>query len=552
MKKLTKVSLSVAAVAATVVAGAGVVSAWGPARASFTMEKPANYVTFNSITNNVIGDEHYFVSASEYTGDASKNNYSDNTIVEEGKEYVVRMYVHNNAASDLGLVAENVRAYVILPTDTASEITVSGKIYSSNAKPNTVWDETTFKSKNGKKFSLAYIDGTAKYYNIDKNGKTRTFSLDQLNDGNDLFTSKGHLLGYDQMDGKIPGCNEYSGYLTFHVTPKFVEEAKPELEIQKEVKIRGTDAAYAEQVTAKAGDTIRYRIYVKNIGNAVVNNLVVRDILPAGLTYVKGSTQLVNTAHKDGITLSDNIVNNGVNLGSYAAGASAYIYFNATVDQAVGEKCDKSTLHNNAQTYATEVPTPKEDGADVLVNGKVCNENFTINKMVQIKGGNSWAENITVKAGDTVRYRIQFKNTGNAELKNVAIRDILPANISYVKGSTVVDGKTVGDGIITAEGIKIGNVAKGAEVTVYFYATVNAALADNCNDSTLTNIVKGKYNDDPKTEKSDTAKVSVNGKVCTTPDLPKTGAASIVTGIIGATAVATTAGYYIISRKKLN
>lgn len=552
MKKLTKVSLSVAAVAASVVAGAGVVSAWGPARASFTMEKPANYVTFNSITNNVIGDEHYFVSASEYTGDASKNNYSDNTVVEEGKEYVVRIYVHNNAASNLGLVAENVRAYVILPTDTASEITVSGKIYSSNAKPNTVWDETTFKSKNGKKFSLAYIDGTAKYYNIDKNGKTRTFSLDQLNDGNDLFTSKGHLLGYDQMDGKIPGCNEYSGYLTFHVTPKFVEEAKPELEIQKEVKIRGTDAAYAEQVTAKAGDTIRYRIHVKNIGNAVVNNLVVRDILPAGLTYVKGSTQLVNNAHQSGITLSDNIVNNGINLGSYAAGADAYIYFNATVDQAVGEKCDKSTLHNNAQTYATEVPTPKEDGADVLVNGKVCNENFTINKMVQIKGGNSWAENITVKAGDTVRYRIQFKNTGNAELKNVSIRDILPANISYVKGSTVVDGKTVGDGITTADGIKIGNVANGAEVTVYFYATVNAALADNCNDSTLTNIVKGKYNDDPKTEKSDTANVSVNGKVCKTPDLPKTGATSIVTGIIGATAVATTAGYYIISRKKLN
>ncbi|MBP5634037.1 DUF11 domain-containing protein [Candidatus Saccharibacteria bacterium] len=553
MKKLTKVSLGVAAAVATITAGAGVVSAWGPARASFTMEKPANYVTFNSITNNVIGDEHYFVSASEYTGDASKNHYVDGIQVEEGKEYVVRMYVHNNAASNLGLVAKDVRAYVILPTDTASEITVSGKIYSSNANPKTVWDETTFKSKNGKKFSLAYIDGTAKYYNIDKNGKTRAFSLDELNDGNDLFTSKGHLLGFDQMDGNIPGCNEYSGYLTFHVTPKFEQEAKPELEIQKEVKIRGSSAAYSEQVTAKAGDTVRYRIHVKNIGNAVVNNLVVRDILPAGLTYVKGSTQLVNNAHKDGITLSDNIVANGINLGSYAAGADAYIYFNATVDQAVAEKCEKSTLHNNAKVSGTEVSTPKEDGADVLVDGKVCNDdpNFTINKMVQVNGG-AWAENLTVKAGDTVRYRIQFKNTGNTELKNVAIRDILPANISYVKGSTTVDGKTVGDGIITADGIMIGTVAKGATVTVYFNATVSAALADDCNDSTLTNVVKGKYNNDAKTEKSDTASVSVEGKVCKTPDLPKTGATTIVTGIAGATAVATAAGYYIISRKKLN
>jgi len=64
--------------------------------------------------------------------------------------------------------------------------------------------------------------------------------------------------------------------------------------------------------------------------------------------------------------------------------------------------------------------------------------------------------------------------------------------------------------------------------------------------------VKGKYNNDAKTEKSDTANVSVKGKICNDPEIPKTGATSIVTGIIGATAVATTAGYYIISRKKLN
>ncbi len=558
MKKLAKAGIGLAAVAAISAAGIVAVNAWGPERKTFTMEKPADYVTFNSITNNAIGDERYFVAASEYTGNSNNNVFTDNTTVEDGKEYVVRMYVHNNAGENLGLVAENVRAYVILPTDLASSITVSGKIYSSNAKPTTVWDETHFSSKNGEKFNLAYVDGSAKYYNFDQNNKLRTFSLDDLNDSNDLFTSKGRLLGYDQMDGKIPGCNNYSGYLTFHVKAQFQKVVTKDIELQKEVKILGTDT-WSEKVTAKSGDTVRYRIHAKNIGNVALENFTVRDVLPTGLTYVKGSTTVANSINPQGAPVNDGIVTEqGLNLGTYNAGAGAWIYFNATVDQAVSEKCDDSLLRNIAQSSAKTMTKTVEDTADVFVNGKICEDNFKINKTVQLNGGKEWFENVTAKAGDTVRYRIQFKNTGSTTLKNVVIRDILPNGISYKKGTTILynadntKGKKLGDGIVTANGVNIGDYAKGTEATVYFYATVSASLSDNCYDSTLTNVVKGKYNNDSKTEKSDTAKVAVKGKTCKDPDLPKTGATTIVTGIFGTAAVATAAGYYIVSRKKLN
>ena len=564
MKKIAKAGIGLAAVAAVTAAGVLAVSAWGPTdRPTYTMEHPADHVTFNSITdNNVMGDERYFVAASEYTGNGANNYFSDNTVVEEGKEYVVRMFVHNNAGSNLNLVAENVRAYVILPNSTDNSITVSGKIYSSNATPTKVWDETTFTSKDGKKFSLAYIDGTAKYYNYDKNGKLRSFSLDGLNDGNDLFTDKGHLLGYDQMDGKIPGCTEYSGYLTFHLKAQF---ENPNIEISKEVKILGTDT-WSEQVTAKSGETVRYRIHVKNTGNVALEDLTVRDILPAGLTYVKQSTTVANTLHPKGIVVEDGIISEtGINLGTYNAGAGAWIYFNAIVNDGLSDKCEKSLLHNVAQSSAKNSGKTVEDDADVMIDGKICtpeeHPNFTINKMVQLNGGKEWSENVVAKAGDKVRYRIQFKNTGDTTLKNVVIRDILPQYISYVKGSTVLynaentSGKTLADGIVTADGINIGNYAKGTEATVYFYATVDSKLKDNCVDTTHTNVVKGKYNNDNNTEKSDTAVVSVKGKVCVErkdPPLPKTGATTIVTGVFGAAGVATAAGYYIISRKKLN
>lgn len=563
MKKTTKACLGFGAVAVIAATSALVAFAWGPSRTTYTMAKPADHITFNSIVDNnkEVGDERYFVSASEYTGDASKNHWTDSTEVENGKEYVVRMYVHNNAASNLNLVAENVRAYVVLPTDTSTSITVNGKISSSNANPTTVWDQTTFKSKNGEKFNLAYVKGSAKYYNT-KDGKLRTFNLDTAN--NDLFTNKGMLLGYDKMDGKIPGCSEYSGYVTFHVKAQFA--AKPALEITKEVKILGTDT-WSEQVKAKAGETVRYRIGFKNTGNTTLKNVTIRDILPKGLTYVKGTTTIFNTAHPKGVTLSDNIItDNGMNIGDYNAGANAWIYFNATVDKAVSEKCSNSLLRNVAQASGGQ-GTAKEDTADVLVDGKVCKEehpNFTINKMVQNKGGDSWAESVKGTAGNQVRYRIQFKNTGDVELKNVVIRDVLPKGVSYVKGSTVLynaantNGKTMNDDIISDKGLNIGNYAKGTEATIYFYATISSDFADNCEGSTLTNTASGKYNNDDKTTKTDTADVTLDGKVCedkpeepvTPPELPKTGAENVLSAMVAIAGLTTATAYYIASRKK--
>ncbi|MBR3163899.1 DUF11 domain-containing protein [Candidatus Saccharibacteria bacterium] len=516
MKKIAKAGLGAATVAAVVATGAFVAFAWGPTRTTYTMAHPADHIVFNSITDNKteVGDERYFVSASPYTGNSNNNYWSDATEVENGKEYVVRMYVHNNAGANLGLVAQDVHAYAVLPTDTASQITVSGKVSykdQNGLNPAAVWDETTFKSKNGEKFNLAYVDGSAKYYNT-KDGKLRTFNLD----GNSLLTNKGAMLGYDQMDGKIPGCGAYSGYVTFHVKAQFAE--KPNLAISKEVKLLGSDN-WSESVNAKAGDTVRYRIHVTNTGNATLKNVIVRDILPTGLTYVKGSTTIVNPAHPKGVALSDNLTTDaGINIGDYAAAAGAWIYFNATVNKSVSDKCENTLLRNvaqaNAGTESGQNTGTKEDPADVTVDGKKCTEGFKIDKMVQLDGETEWHETVKAEGGQKIHYRIRFTNTGNTTLNNVVITDTLPAHLTYIKGSSKLDDKALADGVISKEGINIGSVAAGKTVALYFDVLVDESLKGSCEDSTLTNVVKGKYNNDDKTSKTDTAIVTVDGKDC--------------------------------------
>ena len=334
--------------------------AWGPSRPSFTIEKPADYITFNSITNNPVigGDEKDFVGIREVGSNA---NWTNNMKVQNGKEYYVRIYVHNNAASNLNLVAENVVAKLNVPTTTAKTVTVQGQISASNAKPNTVWDEATFSSDND--FNLAYVAGSALFEN---NGMGTTKLPDSI------VNNTGAKLGYDKLDGKIPGCFQYAGYVTVKVKAQVNQpQEKIDIDLAKTVRNKTNgEKTWVETVNAKSGDTVQFQIHAKNTGSAGIQNLVIRDILPKGLNYVAGSTKLYNTSNPKGLKVSDNVIqNSGINIGSYQPNGDAYVRFDATVSAENSlPVCGENTLTNIAQ--ASDQKIVKNDTASVKVTKK--------------------------------------------------------------------------------------------------------------------------------------------------------------------------------------
>ena len=333
--------------------------AWGPARPSFTIEKPADYITFNSITNNPVigGDEKDFVGIREVGSNAK---WTNNMKVQNGKEYYVRMYVHNNAASNLNLVAENVVAKLNVPTTTAKNVTVQGQISASNAKPNTVWDEATFSSDND--FNLAYVDGSALFEN---NGMGTTKLPDSI------VNNTGAKLGYDKLDGKIPGCFQYAGYVTVKVKAQVSQPQEKNIDLAKTVRNKTNgEKSWVETANAKSGDTVQFQIHAKNTGSAGIQNLVIRDILPKGLNYVAGSTKLYNTSNPKGLKVSDNVIqNSGINIGSYQPNGDAYVRFDATVSAENSlPVCGDNTLTNIAQ--ASDQKIVKNDTASVKVTKK--------------------------------------------------------------------------------------------------------------------------------------------------------------------------------------
>jgi uncharacterized repeat protein (TIGR01451 family)/LPXTG-motif cell wall-anchored protein len=339
----------VAMVAAAIIIPAAVF-AWGPDRPTYTVERPADKVAFNSITNNPnYGDERNFVTIKD-AANTNAGGWSDDVNVENGKEYYVRMYVHNNAAENLNLVAENVTAKFNVPDYEAKRIQIDGYLTSSNATPQQIWDQAVFSNESN--FKLDFVEGSARYTNNVFTGNGTALG--------DTVVSTGAMLGYDKLDGKIPGCFKYDGFVTFKV-----KAVTSDFEIQKTVrKSDAADKTFKESVDAKAGDKVDFQIYFKNTGGTQLQNVVIKDVLPAGLSYVPGTTYLHNAGGTRQV--ADGVTAGGIIIGGYQPGGDAYVKFTAKVaDNAALPVCGPNTLKNVAS--ATTGVGSKEDDAKVTV-----------------------------------------------------------------------------------------------------------------------------------------------------------------------------------------
>jgi len=339
----------------------GAVLAYGPARPTFTTQVPATYVTFNSITNNATyGDERNFTTIKD-ASNTSAGGWTDSVTVQDGKEYIVRMLVHNNAASNLNLVATNTRVSANVPNTTGNSVQIDGYVSADNANPQKIWDSVVMNSD--KKFNIAYVAGSATYYNnVVPGGQPLS---------NNIVTSGGALVGYNAMDGKVPGCYQYEGLVSFKVK---VAVPSPNFTVEKKVRLNGA-TEWQKAITAAPGQKVDYQIGYANTGTTSQTNVIAKDTLPVGVGYVAGSTTVKNADNPTGNGLaltSNNLVTaTGINFGNYAAGANAFIRFTATLPS--NDKlalCGPNQLINTA-TVATQ-NGEKSDTATVTVNKTNC------------------------------------------------------------------------------------------------------------------------------------------------------------------------------------
>ena len=379
LKRSPKRAASLLVVALAVMIPAGLL-AWGPDRPTYTIDNPADHVTFNSITDNpAYGDERNFVRIKEAT--AANSTYTDNITLTPGKEYEVYVYYHNNASSTLNDAAHNykgiakdakLRMEMPATVKAGQTAAINGYISASNATPGTVYDDA--KATATADVALRYVPDSAK---ITNRGASNGQKL-----ANTMMTT-GAPLGYDALDGKLPGCNEYSGYVTFRV-----KVDQPNFEITKEVSKAGQNA-FQKSVAVNAGDKVDYKIKYKNTGTVQQDNVTIKDTLPTGVTYDNNSTFVSNakTNNQWSKVTENTLTTNGINVGSYAPGGAVYVKFTATVAANSALVCGQNKMTNTA-TANTENGS-KQDTADVTVNKDCAPGNISVcdlstNKIVTI------------------------------------------------------------------------------------------------------------------------------------------------------------------------
>ncbi len=356
MKKTTKLFTKLAPVILAVAFSAVSMNAmaYGPERQTFTMAEPADYVTFNSITDNpVLGDERNFVRISEAD---TTNTFEDEVKLQPGKTYEVYIGYHNNAKSRLNQtgvgIARGAKVAVQYPTvvTPAEKGTISAIISAVNANPEEVWDEAFVTSDTD--ITLNYEVGSARVYNDwGTNGAILSTAL---------FSEEGTYLGLNELNGLLPGCAEYSGHIIIRFKANTTEAT-----VDKTASLDGEN--FSKEISAKPGDEVTFKVTFKNTGTTDLTNVTLHDELPEGLTLINGTTYLKYSEEASANLMTDLIASNGYNTGTYGPGTSATITYKVKVSSSqdfCGSLVNKIFVdHDNGEIT---------DGAVIKVEGDNC------------------------------------------------------------------------------------------------------------------------------------------------------------------------------------
>jgi large repetitive protein len=255
-----------------------------------------------------------------------------------------------------------------------------------------------------------------------------------------------------------------------------------------------------------AGETLRYTITVKNIGNEDAVNVVLRDAVPVNTTYVAGSTTLNGAAVADVGGLSPLV--NGMPIhppstptpGSMPADPSGSAPNTATItfDVVISPTVPDGTVISN-QGFVSAVSSgivdvPSDDPRTPIPNDPTLNIVGNHPLLYAVKQVALLVDLGTpgiVDPGDTLRYTITVQNSAAIPATGVVVTDAVPANTTYVANSTLLNGLPVGqpDGGVAplASGINIsssdrtpplpgpgaGTISPGGTATLQYDLRVN-------------------------------------------------------------------------------
>ena len=230
-------------------------------------------------------------------------------------------------------------------------------------------------------------------------------------------------------------------------TTIIVDPKDPQLESSKSSSLEEKAEGNTDEGNPEVGDTLRYMITTQNtVEDSLVENLVITDAVPEGLTYVEGSLEV------DGEPVTDeedndagHVVEGEVtgNFGDITDTDEHTVTFLVTVNEGQAGK----DINNVATVGGGNTPPDEpETGIKVYPRDPVLEAEKSAVNLDRDKE--------TFEVGDTVVYTIMTRNTvSDSQASNLTVADDIPEGLEFIEGSLVISHEGTGtfeDGVITA------------------------------------------------------------------------------------------------------
>jgi len=268
---------------------------------------------------------------------------------------------------------------------------------------------------------------------------------------------------------------------------------EPQLTLIKQASVNG-GGFKAAPFTIAAGDTVIYRLLVKNTGTSPAYETAVRDTPPSGLAVtetVANPAATVTKAWSEGTPEIDWQI-----AGPLAVGETVMLEYKAEL--VVGSVKDGQKLTNTASvpSYFGASEAERGEGKENYFKEKILYRKYVgpsaqliATVALPVLEVSKEAVKPTVAAGEEDSYTIVVKNTGTGVAHEVLAEDTLPTGMTYKVGSATAE-PTTGFSEKSASATKVvwevASIAAGAKVEITMHVGTEASLASGAK---LTNKV---------------------------------------------------------------
>ena len=211
----------------------------------------------------------------------------------------------------------------------------------------------------------------------------------------------------------------------------------------------------ADKQFPNVGENVTFTIVLTNEGPDSASNVVVRDVLPAGLQFV-GSTASPGTTYDASTGLWS--------VGSVASGVTPSLQIEASVETA-GSKTNTAEILSVDQHDPDSQPgnslASEDDQASIVITPPL--SDLSLEKQI---------DNNRPKIGDPIQYTVTVSNDGPSDATGVTVLDALPAGVTLSSSTASAGSYDVNSGVWS-----LGSVSSGQSVVLTIDAIVTSAAA---------------------------------------------------------------------------